>query len=113
MLNEVVPKNMSSAANIVDPRTIIDDSGVLYLGRFLYLDILAGTSNLCIDMFFGTTSFSMLPDFAALKGYAGTMLVITEIFLNPLAEQLGLAIRVDRQHRHHVFRHHVDRRHAV
>ena len=33
-------------------------------------------------MFFETTSFSMLPDFAALKGYAGTMLVITEIFLN-------------------------------
>lgn len=27
-----------------DPRTIIDDSGVLYLGRFLYLDILAGTN---------------------------------------------------------------------
>lgn len=26
------------------PRTIIDDSGVLYLGRFLYLDILAGTN---------------------------------------------------------------------
>ncbi len=27
-----------------DPRTIIDDSGVLYLGRFLYPDILAGTN---------------------------------------------------------------------
>ena len=32
---------------------------------------------------------------------------------HPLAEQLGLAVRVNRQHWNDVFRHHVDRRNAV
>ena len=32
---------------------------------------------------------------------------------HPLAEQLGLAVGVDRQHRDDVLRHHIDRRHTI